>query len=83
MVQKKRTRKDLDNFYNIKNNITHDNLIRKIRACYIYDSFRPYFMLHKYKFVLINPFHEKGTKRQKYKMYFNLPSDLRRKNEKN
>ena len=34
-------------------------------------------MHRKYKFVLINPYYEKTSKNQKYKMYFNLPSDLK------
>ena len=81
--KKIKTRKDLDKFYNINNSISHNDLIRKIRACYIHNSFRPYFMLHNFKFVLMKPYYEKIFKKHKYKMYFNLPLDLKKKDEKN
>ena len=73
------TREDLDQLYNINKNISHASLLKTIKACYIHNSFRPYLMHRKYKFVLINPYYEKTSKNQKYKMYFNLPSDLKKK----
>ena len=48
----KKKRKHLDQFYNIKKNTSHRVLIKKIRACYIHDSFRPYIKPHNFKFVL-------------------------------
>ena len=58
-------RKHLDQFYNIKKNTSHRVLIKKIRACYIHDSFRPYIKLHNFKFVLASPYREKNLKSYK------------------
>jgi len=76
-------RKELDEFYNIKKNISHKELIKRIRACYMHDSFKPYFMLHNFKFTLMSPSYEKTGKIPKYKMYFDLPLDLKKKYERN
>ena len=77
--KKIKKRKHLDQFYNIKINTTYNDLIKKIRACYIQNSFRPYIMLHNFKFVLDSPHQNKIEKNMKYKMYFNIPSDLIKK----
>ena len=78
-------RRQLDQFYNIKKNTSHKDLVKKIRSCYIPNSFRPYIMLHDFKFVLINPYYEKMNKNKKYRMYFNIPKDLlkKKRDEKN
>ena len=75
--KKMKKRKHLDQFYNI--NTTYNDLIKKIRACYIQNSFRPYIMLHNFKFVLDSPHQNKMEKNKKYKMYFKTPSDLIKK----
>ena len=77
--RKIKKRKDLDNFYNIGTNIPKVKLIKKIRSTYT-DKFRPYVMLHKFKFVLLDPNVQTAAK-NKNKMYFNLPSDLIKKYE--
>ena len=77
--KKIKKRKHLDQFYNIKKNTSHRVLIKKIRACYIHNSFRPYITLHNFKFILASPYYEKKTKSKKYKVYFNIPSDLIKK----
>ena len=59
--KKIKKKKHLDQFYNIKKNTSHRVLIKKIRACYIHDSFRPYIKLHNFKFVLAGPYYEKKT----------------------
>tara|TARA_Y100000294_G_scaffold161627_1_gene166156 strand:+ start:311 stop:487 length:177 start_codon:yes stop_codon:yes gene_type:complete len=53
------------------------NLIEKIRATYT-NKFRPYVMLHNFKFVLLDP-NVQTVAKNKNKMYFNLPLDLRKK----
>ena len=72
-------RKHLDEFYSIKKNTSRRTLIKKIRACYIRNSFRPYIKLHNFIFVLADPYYEKKAKKKKYKMYYNIPSDLIKK----
>ncbi len=77
--KKIKNRKDLDNFYSINHKISKKEIVRKIRASYIHNSFRPYSMIGKYKFVLLEPYPEQDTNEQKYKMYYNLPKDLKKK----
>ena len=47
-------RTDLNEFYNISSATTKKNLIKKIRATYS-KKFKPYFLIHNFKFILSNP----------------------------
>jgi methionyl-tRNA formyltransferase len=80
-------RKKMEKFYETENFISYKNLLRKIRACYMKD-FRPYIMIHGFKFSLYSPFaenvHSKHTDKKKYKMYFDfIPKDLTDEYNKN
>ena len=47
-------RTDLDEFYNISSATTKKNLIKKIRAT-CSKKFKPYFLIHNFKFILSDP----------------------------